>query len=170
MKKRYGIGAAVIVLLCLVIALVIKNKNADGCRVLAKPDRIEIEWIGEGCSYELEPEDQEFDEMYTLVKNDWDRTRKQEPDSNMVFLQQDHLNEEENHVGTAVHFYYEETKIWKGKNAFGPVKAAHYYSFFPLDLEYAAVTENKEYYKAANLPVFQAGEELKTYVRQYEKR
>ena len=58
-------------------------------------------------------------------------------------------------------FYYEKAQDWGKRNI---VEHAHYYRFFPYTLEYAAITQNKDYYKKANLPHFQSDNELKHYI------
>ena len=85
----------------------------------------------------------------------------------MIYLQLDYLDEERDQTGTAIHFYYETPRNWGKKNL---VEYAHYYSFFPNTLEFAAVTEQKNYYEAANLPHFIAGGELKNYVARLKRR
>ena len=67
----------------------------------------------------------------------------------MIYLQLDYLDEKRDYTGTTIHFYYEKAQDWGKRNL---VEYAHYYSFFPYTLEYAAITQNKDYYKKANLP------------------
>lgn len=153
----------VILLLFIIIIIAAVNfYRKNDFRTLKKPDKIELD-IPKSTSilhYEFEPGDTEYNEIYRLVKKDWDRTIKQDH-GEMIYLQLDYLDEKRDYTGTTIHFYYEKAQDWGKRNR---VEHAHYYSFFPYTLEYAAITQNKDYYKKANLPHFQSDNELKHYI------
>lgn len=157
MKKYYFIA----ILLCLIAAFLvcIKLVNKEDYKALSKPDKIELDITITDQHYEFLPGDKEYEELYDLIKKDWDNTRKQD-NGELICLQLDYFDEERDNTGTAIHFYYEKVKNWQRNG----VEYGHYYSFFPYTLEYAAVTENKDYYKAAVLPHFISSGELKGYI------
>lgn len=164
MKKRRFVIIGMLMVLVILAGIFAGRRfiGRDDYKKLSRPDRIELDipmTAGER-HYEFQPGEEEFEEIYKLVKADWDNTRKQDG-GEMIYLQLDYLDEERDQTGTAIHFYYETPRDWGKKNL---VEYAHYYSFFPNTLEFAAVTEKKNYYEAANLPRFAASGELKHYV------
>ena len=169
MKKRKAlIGFAILILVVLGGILVGSwFIGRNDYKKLLRPDQIELDipMTAGDQHYEFQPGEEEFEEIYKLVKADWDNTRKQDG-GEMIYLQLDYLDEERDYTGTAIHFYYETPRDWGKKNL---VEYAHYYSFFPYTLEFAAVTEQKNYYEAANLPHFAASEELKNYVTRLKR-
>ncbi|MDI9241892.1 hypothetical protein [Fusibacillus kribbianus] len=158
MKKRYLIAF----LSCLALAVIIGIQfiQKDDLQRLSKPDKIELDITITNHHYEFLPGDKNYEELYNLIKKDWDNTRKLD-NGELVCLQLDYLDEERDNTGTAIHLYYEKAKN-PGRNSI--IEHGHYYSFFPYTLEFAAITENKDYYKAAILPHFIPSGELQGYI------
>lgn len=137
-----------------------KDAGAKNNGILMNPSSIEIHY--NDTVVKFNETDDEYKEIFDLVKRDWGNSLNQ---GRPIIVQLLYMNKEDiDNIRLEVRFIYDEPIEWTRGNV---TIQSRIYSFFPLDNEYAAITANGEYESEAVIVKFSPSDDLKDCLANY---